>query len=126
MNLTNLSMYELLKNEELPEINSTGYYFKHKKSGARLAVLENDDRNKVFCVSFRTPPNDDTGVPHIIEHSVLMGSERFPLKDPFNKLASSSLNTYLNAMTYPDKILKILVIAACNRIHRLIRVSHGI
>ncbi|MBO5228480.1 MAG: insulinase family protein, partial [Lachnospiraceae bacterium] len=105
-------MYELLKNEELPEINSQGYYFKHKKSGARLAVLENEDRNKVFCVSFRTPPNDDTGVAHIIEHSVLMGSERFPLKDPFNKLANSSLNTYLNAMTYPDKTM--YPIASCN------------
>ncbi len=112
MNLTNLSMYELLKNEELPEINSTGYYFKHKKSGAKLAVLENDDRNKVFCISFRTPPNNDTGVAHIIEHSVLMGSEKYPLKDPFNKLASSSLNTYLNAMTYPDKTM--YPIASCN------------
>lgn len=112
MNLEKLSMYELVKNEELPEINSNGYYFKHKKSGARIVVLRNEDRNKVFCVSFRTPPNDDTGVAHIIEHSVLMGSERFPLKDPFNKLANSSLNTYLNAMTYPDKTM--YPIASCN------------
>ena len=112
MNLANLTMYELLKNEELSEIHSKGYYFKHKKSGARLAVLENDDRNKVFCISFRTPPTNDTGVAHILEHSVLMGSERYPLKDPFNKLASSSLNTFLNAVTYPDKTM--YPIASCN------------
>ena len=112
MDLTKLSMYELIKKEELPEIYSVGYYLKHKKSGARIAVLENDDRNKVFCVSFRTPPKDDTGVAHIIEHTVLMGSERYPLKDPFNKLVNSSLNTYLNATTYPDKTM--YPVASCN------------
>ena len=89
MNLEKLSMYDLIQKEELPEINSIGYYLKHKKSGAKLAVLENDDRNKVFSISFRTPPKDDTGVAHIMEHSVLNGSERYPVKDPFTKLAAS-------------------------------------
>lgn len=112
MNLEKLSMYDLIQKEELPEINSVGYYFKHKKSGAKLAVLENDDRNKVFSISFRTPPKDDTGVAHIMEHSVLNGSERYPVKDPFTKLAASSLNTFLNAMTYSDKTM--YPIASCN------------
>lgn len=112
MNLEKLSMYDLIQKEELPEINSVGYYFKHKKSGAKLAVLENDDRNKVFSISFRTPPKDDTGVAHIMEHTVLNGSERYPVKDPFTKLAASSLNTFLNAMTYSDKTM--YPVASCN------------
>ncbi|MBE5948384.1 MAG: insulinase family protein [Lachnospiraceae bacterium] len=112
MNLEKLLMYDLIQKEELPEINSVGYYLKHKKSGAKLAVLENDDRNKVFSISFRTPPKDDTGVAHIMEHSVLNGSERYPVKDPFTKLAASSLNTFLNAMTYSDKTM--YPIASCN------------
>jgi Zn-dependent M16 (insulinase) family peptidase len=96
----------ILKEERhIEEINSTGRLFYHEKSGARLLQLENDDDNKVFSVSFRTPPEDSTGLPHILEHSVLCGSRKFPVKEPFVELVKGSLNTFLNAMTYPDKTL---------------------
>lgn len=88
------------------------YLLEHKKSGARLALLSNDDENKVFYIGFRTPPEDSTGVAHILEHSVLEGSRDFPVKDPFIELAKGSLNTFLNAMTYPDKT--VYPIASCN------------
>ncbi|HWR40696.1 MAG TPA: insulinase family protein, partial [Patescibacteria group bacterium] len=87
------------------EIHSTAHLFRHEKSGARLLHLGNDDDNKVFSISFRTPPADSTGVPHIIEHSVLCGSRKFPVKEPFVELVKGSLNTFLNAMTYPDKTM---------------------
>ena len=70
----------------------------HKKTGAKLFLLSAEDENKVFCIGFRTPPADSTGVPHILEHSVLCGSEKFPVKDPFVELVKGSLNTFLNAM----------------------------
>lgn len=89
--------------EEIDDIKSTGYIFKHKKSGASLMYIENEDDNKVFFISFKTPPEDDCGTPHIIEHAVLCGSDKYPVKDPFNELAKGSLNTYLNALTYSDK-----------------------
>lgn len=104
--------YELLSEEELKDINSFGILLKHKKTGARVAIVSNDDNNKVFSVGFRTPPLDSTGVAHIIEHSVLCGSKEFPAKDPFIELAKGSLNTFLNAMTYPDKT--IYPVASCN------------
>ena len=88
------------------------YLLKHKKTGARIALLSNDDENKVFYIGFRTPPADSTGVPHIIEHSVLCGSKEFPVKDPFVELVKGSLNTFLNAMTYSDKT--VYPIASCN------------
>lgn len=108
----NSTAYELLKKEEIPDIHSTGYLFKHKKSGARVCVLSNDDENKVFHIAFRTPPADSTGVAHILEHSVLCGSKKFPSKDPFVELVKGSLNTFLNAMTYPDKTM--YPVASCN------------
>lgn len=96
----------ILENEtEIPEISSQGFLFRHEKSGARLFYLKNDDDNKVFSISFRTPPKDDTGVAHIVEHSVLCGSKKFPLREPFVELVKGSLNTFLNAMTYPDKTM---------------------
>lgn len=95
--------YKLISTEDLNGINSKGFYLKHIKSGARIALISNDDDNKVFCIGFRTPPEDSTGVAHIIEHTVLCGSEKYPLKDPFVELVKGSLNTFLNAMTYPDK-----------------------
>ncbi len=104
--------YELVKEEYLPDIKSCGMFFRHKKSGARVCVFSNDDENKVFCAGFRTTPFDSTGVPHIIEHSVLNGSEHFPSRDPFMSLVKGSLNTFLNAMTYPDKT--IYPVASCN------------
>ncbi len=95
--------YELLENRDIPDLHSRGFRLKHKKSGARFMLLENDDKNKVFYIGFRTPPGDLSGTPHIMEHSVLCGSKKFPVKDPFIELVKGSLNTFLNAMTYPDK-----------------------
>lgn len=93
----------LINKEEINDIESVGYLFEHIKSGARLMYIDNEDDNKVFFIAFRTPPIDDCGTPHIIEHSVLCGSKKYPVKDPFNELAKGSLNTYLNALTYSDK-----------------------
>lgn len=104
--------YELIKKETLSDIHSTGYLWRHKKSGARVCVILNDDENKVFHITFRTPSSDSTGVPHILEHSVLCGSKKFPSKDPFVELVKGSLNTFLNAMTYPDKTM--YPVASCN------------
>ena len=104
--------YELLASEELPDIQSGGYLFKHKKSGARICVLSNTDENKVFSIAFRTTPSNSTGVAHILEHSTLCGSRKFPSKDPFVELVKGSLNTFLNAMTYPDKTM--YPVASCN------------
>ncbi|MBR2781599.1 MAG: insulinase family protein, partial [Eubacteriaceae bacterium] len=96
----------LLKEKRyVKEEESTVHVFEHEKSGARLIYMENDEENKVFCISFATLPSDSTGVAHIIEHSVLCGSEKYPLKDPFVKLMNSSLNTFLNAMTFMDKTM---------------------
>jgi len=95
--------YELIGVNELPENKSLGIYLKHKKSGAKLALISNEDKNKVFCIGFRTPPEDSTGVAHIVEHTTLCGSKKYPSKDPFVELVKGSLNTFLNAMTYPDK-----------------------
>ncbi len=101
----NLKEYDLIKVEELKSLQSKGMLLIHKKSKARICLISNDDTNKVFTVGFRTPPTSNCGTPHIIEHSVLCGSKKFPLKDPFIELVKGSLNTFLNAMTYPDKTL---------------------
>lgn len=111
-NLKDLTAYEILEERELSDIHSIGYLIRHKKSGARITVISNDDENKVFCIGFRTPPENSTGVPHIIEHTVLCGSDKYPVKDPFVELVKGSLNTFLNAMTYPDKT--IYPVASCN------------
>ncbi|WP_123054546.1 insulinase family protein [Clostridium sp. JN-1] len=99
------SGFEFLERKHISEINSNGMIFEHKKSGARLFYLENDDDNKVFAISFRTPPEDSRGTPHILEHSVLCGSRKFPVKEPFVELVKGSLNTFLNAFTFPDKTM---------------------
>lgn len=112
MKIEAVPAYELVMCQDIPDIHSTGYLLKHKKSGARVMVIENEDDNKVFNIAFRTPPADSTGVAHILEHSVLCGSEHFPLKDPFVELVKGSLNTFLNAMTYPDKTM--YPVASCN------------
>lgn len=88
---------------EVPEISAKTYELEHIKTGAKLFYVDTADDNKVFYIGFRTPPKDDTGVTHIIEHSVLCGSKKYPLKEPFVELVKGSLNTFLNAMTYPDK-----------------------
>ncbi len=112
MNVNTLKNYELIQEKNLKDLKSEGYLLRHKKSGARVLLMENDDENKVFAIGFRTPPTDSTGVPHILEHSVLCGSKNFPLKDPFVELVKGSLNTFLNAMTYPDKT--VYPVASCN------------
>jgi hypothetical protein len=95
--------FELLRQQELPELKTQAKLFRHAQTGAQLLALENDDENKAFGITFRTPPQDSTGVAHIMEHSVLCGSRKFPVKEPFVELIKGSLNTFLNAFTYPDK-----------------------
>ena len=112
MNLKNIPSYELVQQQTIKPLHSEAYLLRHKKSGARVVLMENDDENKVFTIGFRTPPKDSTGVPHIIEHTVLCGSKNFPVKDPFVELVKGSLNTFLNAITYPDKT--VYPVASCN------------
>ena len=112
MSIYDLTAYEVIRDKELSDLKSRGVLLKHQKSGARVLLMENDDENKVFAIGFRTPPSDSTGVPHIMEHSVLCGSREFPVKDPFVELVKGSLNTFLNAMTYPDKT--VYPVASCN------------
>ena len=112
MRVEDLSTYEIIEKREIPDINSVTYLCRHKKTGARVALVSNDDENKVFYIGFRTTPKDSTGVAHILEHSVLCGSKEFPVKDPFVELVKGSLNTFLNAMTYPDKT--VYPVASCN------------
>lgn len=112
MKTTELKEYEIIEERNLADINSEGVILSHKKTGARICIISNDDDNKVFYIGFRTPPKNSTGVAHILEHSVLCGSENFPAKDPFVELVKGSLNTFLNAMTYPDKT--IYPVASCN------------
>ena len=112
MDLTKLTAYEIIEHRPLPDLKSEGALLRHKKSGARVLLISNDDENKVFNIGFRTPTTNSTGVPHIMEHTVLCGSEKFPTKDPFVELVKGSLNTFLNAMTYPDKT--VYPVASCN------------
>lgn len=117
-----LCAYTVVQKQELPEVNGVGYVLSHNKTKARVSVILNDDNNKVFTIGFRTPPSDDTGVPHIMEHSVLCGSKEFPVKDPFVELCKGSLNTFLNAMTYSDKT--VYPVASLNKkdFHNLMHV----
>ena len=112
MNLSSLTQYEVIKDYYMEDMQSQAALLKHKKSGAMIVLLSNDDDNKVFNIGFRTPVTDNTGVPHIIEHTVLCGSKKYPVKDPFIELAKGSLNTFLNAITYPDKT--VYPVASCN------------
>jgi Zn-dependent M16 (insulinase) family peptidase len=97
--------FELIEERDIPEINTKGKLFRHIKTGTQLLSMENDDENKCFCITFRTPLEDSTGVAHIMEHSVLLGSEKYPVKEPFIELVKGSLQTFLNAFTFPDKTL---------------------
>ena len=112
MRVEDLSSYEIIERGRIEDIDSVTYLCRHKKTGARVALVSNDDENKVFYISFRTTPKDSTGVAHILEHSVLCGSREFPVKDPFIELCKGSLNTFLNAMTYPDHT--VYPVASCN------------
>lgn len=110
--IEDIKAYEVIEKRQIDDIGSMSWLLRHKKTGARIALLSNDDENKVFYIGFRTPPTDSTGVPHIIEHTVLCGSRDFPVKDPFVELVKGSLNTFLNAMTYSDKT--VYPVASCN------------
>jgi len=101
--MTVIHGFELISEQEIPELKTKAFFYRHIKTGAEILSLKNGDENKVFGITFRTPPSDSTGVPHILEHSVLCGSRKFPVKEPFVELLKGSLNTFLNAMTYPDK-----------------------
>ena len=101
MSIEKLTAYEIMEDREIRDLNSRGVILRHKKTGARIVLLSNDNHNKVFYIGFRTPPTDSTGVAHIIEHSVLCGSEKYPVKDAFVELATGSLNTFCNPMTLP-------------------------
>ncbi|KAH1267878.1 Presequence protease 2, chloroplastic/mitochondrial [Glycine max] len=95
--------FEKVSEEFIPECKSKAVLFRHIKTGAQVMSVSNDDDNKVFGIVFRTPPKDSTGIPHILEHSVLCGSRKYPLKEPFVELLKGSLHTFLNAFTYPDR-----------------------
>lgn len=112
MNLEQLTSYEIIKNTQIHDLKSQGILLRHKKSGARVNLILNNDENKVFYIAFRTPPVNSTGLTHILEHCVLCGSREFPIKDPFIELVKGSLNTFLNAITYPDKT--VYPVASCN------------
>lgn len=112
MELQNLSAYTLIMKKDLTDIGSVGWLLLHNKTRARVMLIENEDENKVFNIAFRTTPVNSTGVAHIIEHSVLCGSKKYPAKDPFVELVKGSMNTFLNAMTYPDKTM--YPVASCN------------
>ena len=107
-----LAAYRVSEEIYVEEMDSRAMVLEHIKSGARIFLMSNEDENKVFYIGFRTPPDDSTGLPHILEHSVLEGSDKFPVKDPFVELVKGSLNTFLNAMTYPDKT--VYPVASCN------------
>ena len=98
-----LNGFTCIRIQPIEELNVTAYEFVHQKNGARLIHIFNDDPDNLFSIAFRTPVYDSTGVPHILEHSVLCGSKKFPIKDPFQELLKGSLQTFLNALTYPDK-----------------------
>ncbi|MBR6223289.1 MAG: insulinase family protein [Lachnospiraceae bacterium] len=112
LDTTTLKSYTLIKEESLKELDATGYILRHNVTGARVVAISTEDDNKVFTIGFRTPPKDDTGIAHIMEHSTLCGSKKYPVKDPFVELAKGSLNTFLNAMTYSDKT--VYPVASCN------------
>ncbi|MEN6441920.1 MAG: insulinase family protein [Syntrophobacter sp.] len=95
--------FELIFERNIPELRILARFYKHRGTSAEVLSLINDDENKVFGISFRTPPADSTGVAHILEHSVLCGSRKYPVKEPFVELLKGSLKTFLNAFTYPDK-----------------------
>ena len=107
-----LGTYDIEKINNLPEQNGVGLVLRHKKTKARFSTVLCDDDNKVFAIGFRTPPTNSKGIQHIVEHTVLCGSKKYPAKDPFVELAKGSLNTFLNAMTYSDKT--VYPIASCN------------
>ena len=101
--MIDVKRFTLISSTALPEIKSRAHLYRHNVTGAEILSVENDDENKVFGITFRTPPRDSTGIAHILEHSVLCGSRKYSTKEPFVELLKGSLQTFLNAFTYPDK-----------------------
>ncbi|HJE20325.1 MAG TPA: insulinase family protein [Aliicoccus persicus] len=97
--------FKKIESHDLPDIQSVGHLYEHEETGAKVLHLENDDTNKAFTIGFKTPPYSDNGITHILEHSVLNGSKKYPSKEPFVELIKGSLNTFVNAMTFPDKTI---------------------
>lgn len=114
--------YRKITEQWLTGIASQGFVYEHLPTGAKICLIKNQDKNKVFSIAFRTPPFDDSGVAHILEHSVLNGSKRYPVKDPFIQMAKSSLNTFINAMTYPDKTVYPIASQNLKDYHNLMKV----
>ncbi|MGB1287586.1 MAG: insulinase family protein, partial [Aggregatilineales bacterium] len=100
--MSNTHGFDLLKSQHILELNATATWYRHQRTGAELVSVETSDENKAFCAAFKTPPPDDTGLPHILEHSVLNGSRKYPVSEPFVELLKTSMQTFLNAMTMPD------------------------
>src|SRR5690554_4778081 len=97
--------FKLLETKHLQDIQSEARLYEHQETGAKVLRLANDDPNKSFTIAFRTPPYSDNGIAHILEHSVLNGSKKYPSKEPFVELIKGSLNTFVNAMTFSDKTI---------------------
>lgn len=114
--------FDVVRVEDLKEYNVAVTMYRHKKTGAEVLSAVTDDDNKVFGIAFRTPPNDNTGVPHILEHSVLCGSKKYPVKEPFVHLLQSSLQTFLNAFTYPDRTVYPVASQNLKDFHNLVNV----
>ena len=100
-----MNNYKKIESKFIEDIQSNVTVYEHIKTKARVCTIENDDPNKVFSIAFRTPPINNGGLTHILEHSVLCGSKKYPVKDPFVELIKGSLNTFLNAFTFPDKTM---------------------
>jgi presequence protease len=103
--MTTTHGFELVREQMIPELNTQAHIYRHVKTGAELLSMVNDDENKVFGITFRTPPADSTGIAHILEHAVLGGSQKYPLREPFVQLIKGSLKTFLNAMTSADRTM---------------------
>lgn len=114
--------YEIIQQDMVTEYGYDCTLYRHKKSGAELLSVVTDDDNKVFGITFRTPPSDSTGVPHILEHSVLCGSRKYTTKDPFVQLLQGSLQTFLNAFTYPDRTCYVVASQNTKDFYNLINV----
>ena len=99
---THYKNFEIISITDIPDCSAKGIYLRHTKTGLEVFHLLNNDTENLFAFAFRTPPDDSTGAPHILEHSVLCGSQKYPLKDPFIRMSNQSVKTYLNALTFPS------------------------
>ncbi|MFA4916072.1 MAG: insulinase family protein [Syntrophales bacterium] len=117
-----LGGFRVLRIEQIPDMRVTAYEIEHERTGAKVLHIHCNDRENLYAIGFRTPPIDSTGVPHILEHAVLAGSESYPLKDVFNELVKGTLQTFINAFTYPDKTIYPVASQVRNDFFNLARV----